>query len=131
MLSSEFCLCPRLPALPGATPFEVGHQMTAAELPFRGASLLYQTPILTIMSRSISPRCPQLLLPRVTRTRHSRAFAAAPSTPRFDWQDPLGSKALLTSDELAISEAAERYCQEQLLPRVLRMSSPGKRRTLN
>lgn len=31
------------------------------------------------------------------------------------------SKTLLTSEETAIAETAERYCQEQLLPRVLRM----------
>ncbi|CAJ2509112.1 Uu.00g141380.m01.CDS01 [Anthostomella pinea] len=48
----------------------------------------------------------------------SRSYASA-SGPAFDWQDPLVSKDLLTEDEIAISETAERYCQEQLLPRVL------------
>ena len=38
----------------------------------------------------------------------------------FDWQDPLGSRNLLTEDEIAIADTAERYCQERLLPRVLR-----------
>ncbi|KAI1139224.1 acyl-CoA dehydrogenase NM domain-like protein [Hypoxylon sp. FL0543] len=47
-----------------------------------------------------------------------RSYASAPKSP-FDWRDPLGSKNLLTEDELAISETAERYCQERLLPRVL------------
>ncbi|KAK4192299.1 putative mitochondrial glutaryl-CoA dehydrogenase precursor [Podospora australis] len=44
----------------------------------------------------------------------SRSYAT-----QFDWEDPLGSKNLLTEEELAISETAERYCQERLLPRVL------------
>jgi len=55
--------------------------------------------------------------------RNVRTFAsaAAATGPQFNWEDPLGSKNLLTEEELAISETAERYCQEQLLPRVLRM----------
>ncbi|ETS83977.1 Glutaryl-CoA dehydrogenase [Pestalotiopsis fici W106-1] len=48
----------------------------------------------------------------------SRAYASAGSV-KFDWQDPLDSKSLLTEEELAISETAERYCQERMLPRVL------------
>ncbi|KAI0475514.1 glutaryl-CoA dehydrogenase [Xylariaceae sp. FL0804] len=48
----------------------------------------------------------------------ARGYASA-SAPVFDWEDPLASKNLLTEDELAISETAERYCQEQLAPRVL------------
>lgn len=49
----------------------------------------------------------------------SRSYASAPKSS-FDWEDPLASKNLLTEEELAISETAERYCQERLLPRVLR-----------
>lgn len=37
----------------------------------------------------------------------------------FDWTDPLNAKNLFTEEELAISETAESYCQERLLPRVL------------
>jgi len=44
---------------------------------------------------------------------------AAPSTMPFDWEDPLRTKDLLTEDEIAIMDTAERYCQERLLPRVL------------
>jgi len=43
----------------------------------------------------------------------SRSFAT------FNWEDPLASKNLLTEEESAIGETAERYCQEQLAPRVL------------
>jgi hypothetical protein len=39
----------------------------------------------------------------------------------FKWEDPLGAESLLTEEELAISETAESYCQERMLPRVLRM----------
>ncbi|KAI0398030.1 putative glutaryl-CoA dehydrogenase [Xylariaceae sp. FL0594] len=45
--------------------------------------------------------------------------SSSATTPVFDWQDPLASKSLLTEEEIAISETAERYCQERLLPRVL------------
>lgn len=53
----------------------------------------------------------------------ARTYASASPATQFNWEDPLGSKNLLTEEELAISETAERYCQEQLLPRVLRMAS--------
>ena len=43
------------------------------------------------------------------------------STSVFNWEDPLASNNLLTEEELAIAETAERYCQERMLPRVLRM----------
>lgn len=48
-----------------------------------------------------------------------RTYAAAATTTTFQWNDPLGSNNLLTEEELAVSETAESYCQEQLLPRVL------------
>ncbi|EXL99349.1 acyl-CoA dehydrogenase/oxidase [Fusarium oxysporum II5] len=41
------------------------------------------------------------------------------SLARFDWDDPVSSKSLLTSEELDIQETARAYCQERLLPRVL------------
>lgn len=39
----------------------------------------------------------------------------------FDWKDPLNANSLLTEEEQAISETAESYCQERMLPRVLGM----------
>ena len=48
-----------------------------------------------------------------------RAYAAAAAAPKYQWNDPLGSQNLLTEEELAVSETAESYCQEQLMPRVL------------
>ncbi|KFH48179.1 Glutaryl-CoA dehydrogenase-like protein [Hapsidospora chrysogenum ATCC 11550] len=48
-----------------------------------------------------------------------RGFASASPGNAFNWEDPLGSKNLLTEEELAIGETAERYCQERLAPRVL------------
>ena len=41
----------------------------------------------------------------------------------FDWKDPLNANSLLTDEEQAISETAESYCQERMLPRVLGRSS--------
>ncbi|CAI9637558.1 unnamed protein product [Alternaria burnsii] len=38
---------------------------------------------------------------------------------KFDWQDPLNTSNLFTEEEQAISETAESYCQERMLPRVL------------
>jgi glutaryl-CoA dehydrogenase len=40
---------------------------------------------------------------------------------KFDWQDPLNTSNLFTEEEQAISETAESYCQERMLPRVLGM----------
>jgi glutaryl-CoA dehydrogenase len=45
---------------------------------------------------------------------------------KFDWQDPLNLGSLLTEEEVAISETAESYCQERMLPRVLGISSDVK-----
>ena len=80
------------------------------------------------------PIVPRLRSPRVSNVArlklrqqqphylNARSYASA-SGPVFDWQDPLASNYLLTEDEIAIAETAERYCQEQLLPRVLRKCS--------
>ncbi|KAL1884160.1 hypothetical protein VTK73DRAFT_6829 [Phialemonium thermophilum] len=54
-----------------------------------------------------------------TQVLKARCYASAGSRPGFDWEDPLLTKDLLTEEELAISETAERYCQEHILPRVL------------
>ncbi|PHH73189.1 hypothetical protein CDD82_5615 [Ophiocordyceps australis] len=53
--------------------------------------------------------------PRLLATR--RRYASASQT--FDWQDPLSCRNILTEEEVAISDTAERYCQDRLLPRVL------------
>ena len=44
---------------------------------------------------------------RARPTYSSRTYASA---AQFSWEDPLGSKNLLTEEELAVSEMAERYC---------------------
>lgn len=49
-----------------------------------------------------------------------RGYATHGTPQSFDWQDPLNAKSLFTEEELAISETAEAYCQERMLPRVLR-----------
>jgi len=54
---------------------------------------------------------------KAAQASFSRRHTHAPST--FDWTDPLASKSLFTEEELAISETAESYSQERLLPRVL------------
>lgn len=72
------------------------------------------------MSNFLYRRCVHQASAAISRARYSRGFAASTSASPFDWGDPLASKNLLTEDELAISEVAERYCQERLLPRVLR-----------
>jgi glutaryl-CoA dehydrogenase len=51
-----------------------------------------------------------------------RGYAAHATPQPFDWEDPLNSKSLYTEEELAISETAEAYCQERMLPRILRKS---------
>ena len=38
----------------------------------------------------------------------------------FDWEDPLLLKDALTAEEIAISDVVRKYCQERVLPRVLR-----------
>ncbi|KAK7988366.1 acyl-CoA dehydrogenase NM domain-like protein [Apiospora arundinis] len=70
------------------------------------------------MFRPAVRRCARPLAASLSQCRVARNYASA-SHPSFDWEDPLASKDLLTEDELAIAETAERYCQERMLPRVL------------
>ena len=63
-------------------------------------------------------RQPVLRRPAVS----TRSFATAQNGPAFNWEDPLAANNLLTEEELAIAETAERYCQERMAPRVLRES---------
>lgn len=75
------------------------------------------------MSRLLFRRLPARAVLRARPMPSARTYASASPATQFNWEDPLWSKNLLTEEELAISETAERYCQEQLLPRVLRMAS--------
>jgi len=43
----------------------------------------------------------------------------APSKPVFQWNDPLQLDAQLSAEERAVRDAAQAYCQDQLVPRVL------------
>ncbi|KAK6084690.1 glutaryl dehydrogenase [Seiridium cupressi] len=70
------------------------------------------------MFRPAIRQCSRPLVSALRPCKARRSYATAGS-PVFDWEDPLNSKALLTEEELAISETAERYCQERMLPRVL------------
>lgn len=63
-------------------------------------------------------------LTRAARPAVVRGYAEHATPQKFNWQDPLASQNLLTEEELAISETAESYCQERMLPRVLRKSDP-------
>lgn len=45
---------------------------------------------------------------------------AASTTVNYDWEDPLNLESCLTEDEIAIRDTAKAYCQENLLPRVLK-----------
>lgn len=69
----------------------------------------------------LRPAISRVSRPLATSVRQWSAFRSYASAPKsqFDWKDPLASQNLFTEEELAISETAERYCQERLLPRVL------------
>ncbi|KAJ1325689.1 glutaryl-CoA dehydrogenase [Microdochium nivale] len=69
------------------------------------------------MFRPVLTRSARPLAQGLRSKAPTRSYAAASSLP-FDWEDPLRTKDLLTEDEIAIMDTAERYCQERLLPRV-------------
>lgn len=48
----------------------------------------------------------------------SIAYSSAYSTLPFQWEDPLRIEDQLTEDERMVRQAAQRYCYDQLLPRV-------------
>lgn len=62
---------------------------------------------------------------QVLRPAATRSYAAHATPQPFNWQDPLNAQSLFTEDEIAIAETAEAYCQERMLPRVLRRSFVG------
>lgn len=70
-------------------------------------------------ARQLSASARPILTPSATR-----GYAAHATPQPFNWEDPLDYKSLLTEEELAIQETAESYCQERMLPRVLRTSLP-------
>lgn len=41
------------------------------------------------------------------------------SFSKFNWEDPLNLKDLLTEDERSIMEMTRKYCQESLMPRII------------
>lgn len=65
--------------------------------------------------RPVASLAKSTITPVARRCAHSTAF---------DWEDPLLLREQLSEDEIAISESARSYCQEQLLPRVLRKLLP-------
>ncbi|KUI61830.1 Glutaryl-CoA dehydrogenase, mitochondrial [Cytospora mali] len=71
------------------------------------------------MYRTVLSRCARQSAPALQAGARRSYAAATAAAPPFEWQDPLNAKNLLTEEEIAISETAESYCQEELLPRVL------------
>ena len=39
--------------------------------------------------------------------------------PAFDWKDALNLESQLTEEEILVRDTAQKYCQENLMPRVL------------
>ncbi|KAK1917927.1 hypothetical protein P3342_000645 [Pyrenophora teres f. teres] len=69
------------------------------------------------MLRSVSRHASRQLRTPVRFAAIGKRYLHAPVS--FDWKDPLNASNLFTEEELAISETAESYCQERMLPRVL------------
>ena len=45
-------------------------------------------------------------------------FVFKDSFSKFNWEDPLNLRDLLTEDERSIMEMTRKYCQESLMPRI-------------
>ncbi|KAI4728283.1 glutaryl-CoA dehydrogenase-like protein [Aureobasidium sp. EXF-10728] len=69
------------------------------------------------MFKSVARQTARQLCSRGPAASIARRHAHTPVA--FDWTDPLGASNMFTEEELAISETAESYCQERMLPRVL------------
>ena len=82
----------------------------------------------TILSPTtmLRPICRHAARPLTVALRSAASGRRHMTTPvSFDWKDPLNANSLLTEEEQAISETAESYCQERMLPRVLGECSPA------
>ena len=66
----------------------------------------------------------------VTPIQQPEAAEAAPTKPprpsTFRWDDALLLEDQLTEDERAIRDAAQAYCQDRLLPRVVEANRHGR-----
>lgn len=70
--------------------------------------------------KMLRPICKHASRPFSASIRSATIGRRHMTTPvSFDWKDPLNANSLLTEEEQAISETAESYCQERMLPRVL------------
>merc|ERR1711973_927716 len=56
--------------------------------------------------------------PNLAQTKPQSQPKKAP-LPAFDWKDPLNLESRLTEEEILFRDTAQKYCQENLLPRVL------------
>merc|ERR1711988_885724 len=56
--------------------------------------------------------------PNLAQTKPQSQPKKAP-LPAFDWKDPLNLESRLTEEEILVRDTAQKYCQENLLPRVL------------
>jgi glutaryl-CoA dehydrogenase len=71
--------------------------------------------MLSRISSSVAP----LATSAAKRCLSSTSSRAKESFADFQWEDPLNLASLLTEEEQMVSDTAESYCQEQLMPRVL------------
>lgn len=76
------------------------------------------------MFRSVSRHATRQLAASARAAPLARRNLHAPVA--FDWKDPLSASNMFTDEELAISETAESYCQERMLPRVLGLHHPHR-----
>ncbi|OCF35187.1 glutaryl-CoA dehydrogenase [Kwoniella heveanensis BCC8398] len=66
--------------------------------------------------QNLRPLLRQSKIPRVASVAQKRMTS---KFAKYDWEDPLDMKSLLTEEEQAIHETAKGFAQEKLLPRVI------------
>lgn len=78
-----------------------------------------------ISSRVLGSSSSQGLLAALRRAVPvQRSFASAAGAgvkiPPFSWEDPFSFNSLLTDEEIAVRDQVRTYCQEKLMPRILK-----------
>ncbi|KAG2015565.1 acyl-CoA dehydrogenase [Coprinopsis cinerea AmutBmut pab1-1] len=57
---------------------------------------------------------------RLTQLTRGQGSRKASTLAKYNWEDPLSLESQLTEEEIAIRDMAREYCQENLMPRVLK-----------
>uniref|UniRef100_A0A6M2DMU9 glutaryl-CoA dehydrogenase (ETF) n=2 Tax=Pulicidae TaxID=7511 RepID=A0A6M2DMU9_XENCH len=74
----------------------------------------------TLANLRLLQNCEKRQIVSACSNLYASSYRSASSKVPFNWEDPLNLDSQLTEDEIAIRDSFRSYCQEKLLPRVIK-----------